>query len=156
MKQNRAFTILEILVVVGIITILATIGLSTYSSIQKKSRDARRISDIEILRAAVEQFRSNNNDYPPDSSTQFLPYPSGGGNAGLCDPSPGGCTSGIYLGKIPTDPTATQRYWYQRISASDYTLCARISPPGPSSVGNCAASGPSLTCNYCMGPYGVK
>lgn len=146
MKQPRGFSVIEILVVVSIITILATIGLSSYSSIQKKSRDAKRISDLELIRASIEQYRSNNNDYPTS-----LPYPAA--QAGLCDPS--GCGSGVYLAKIPSDPIVTQRYWYQRISASDYTVCTYLTTPGTSSAGNCSVSG-TLVCNYCMGPYGVK
>lgn len=148
MKQIRAFTVIEILIVVGIVTILATLGFSTYSSVQKKARDARRTSDLEIIRAAIEQYRSNNNDYPPS-----LPYPIVAGNEGVCDPS--GCASGTYIGKVPTDPIPTQRYVYQRISASDYTLCARVTT-GTSSFSDCSTSGTGLVCNYCMGPYGQK
>lgn len=112
MKQTKSFTVIEILIVVSIVTILATLGFSTYSSVQKKARDARRTSDLEIIRAGIEQYRSNNNDYPT-----ALPYPAVAGNEGLCDPT--GCTDGVYLGKIPTDPVGTQRYVYQRNNSSD-------------------------------------
>lgn len=148
MKQTKSFTVIEILIVVSIVTILATLGFSTYSSVQKKARDARRTSDLEIIRAGIEQYRSNNNDYPT-----ALPYPAVAGNEGLCDPT--GCTDGVYLGKIPTDPVGTQRYVYQRNNSSDYTLCARVTT-GTSSFGDCSSGGTGLVCNYCMGPYGQK
>ncbi len=145
MKNKKGFSIFEVLVVVSIISILATIGFSTYASMQKKARDARRTSDLELIRASLEQFRSNNNDYPSS-----LPYPSGNG---LCDPS--GCGAGIYIQTLPVDPNLAQRYWYQRVSSSDYSICAYLDKPDTSSLGNCAVSG-SLVCNYCLGPYGKK
>lgn len=151
MKKLRGFSVIEVLVVVSIITILATIGLSTYSSIQKKARDGKRMSDLELIRAAVEQYRSNNNQYPP-----ALIYPNSGGNTGLCDPPfLGGCTSGVYTQKIPADPDTSHKYSYELIGTSDYTICAYLTNPGTSNQGNCAVSG-TLTCNYCLGPYGQK
>jgi prepilin-type N-terminal cleavage/methylation domain-containing protein len=66
MKKQQAFTLVELLVVVGIISILATIGLTSYSSITKQSRDAKKKGDLESLRSALELYRSDNNYYPTE------------------------------------------------------------------------------------------
>ena len=136
-------------VVIGIISIIATLGLSSYSSVQKKARDSRRVADIELVRAAIEQYRSTNNAYPTT-----IPYPVGGGNNGICDPA--GCATGKYLEKVPTDPIPPQVYVYQYANSSDYTLCTLLSGGGTSSFGDCSTATGTQTCNYCLGPYGQK
>lgn len=57
-KNKQGFSLLEILVVIGIIAILLSIGLSSYSTVQKKSRDAKRKSDIKTIQQAKEQYYS--------------------------------------------------------------------------------------------------
>lgn len=149
MNKLRGFTILEMVVVIGIIGVIGTAGLSSYSAVQKKARDSRRTTDLELMRAAVEQYRSNTNAYPTT-----MPFPASGGNTGLCDPA--GCSSGKYLESVPTDPIPPQRYVYQYESASDYTVCALLASGGTSSFGDCSSATGTQTCNYCLGPYGKK
>lgn len=145
--KKSGFSLLEILVVTSIIGLLASAVVFSYSSFLKQSYDARRKTDIENLRAAVEQYRSNNNTYP--AAIDFSD-PS----AGLCDP--GGCTAGVYLEKLPSDPKTENTYFYQQNGANDYLLCACISNGGTTSSGSCGPC-PSLnSCNYCVGPYGQK
>lgn len=57
-KFKLGFTLLELLVVVSIIVILITMGLSSYSTAQKKGRDAKRKSDIKEIQGALEQYYS--------------------------------------------------------------------------------------------------
>lgn len=65
MKMKKGFTLLEILVVIGIIGILASMGISSYSTAQKKSRDAKRKADLKAFQNAIEQCYSiNNYAYP--------------------------------------------------------------------------------------------
>ena len=50
MQKNRyAFTIVELLVVIVVIAILAAITIVAYNGIQQRSRDAKRISDLEQI-----------------------------------------------------------------------------------------------------------
>ena len=66
MFQNRkGFTLLEILVVIGIIAILVSLGFASYTTVQKKARDAKRKSDLTTFQKAMEQCYSlNSYQYP--------------------------------------------------------------------------------------------
>ena len=54
--QKRGFTLIELLVVISIIAILSTIGLTSFSTIQRKGRDARRKADLREMKNALEQY----------------------------------------------------------------------------------------------------
>jgi prepilin-type N-terminal cleavage/methylation domain-containing protein len=55
---RSGFTLLELLVVISIIVILITLGLSSFATAQKKGRDAKRKSDIKEIQTALEQYYS--------------------------------------------------------------------------------------------------
>lgn len=57
-NKARGFTLVELLVVVAIIAILSTIGLTIFTSAQANARDARRKADIEAIANALETTRS--------------------------------------------------------------------------------------------------
>lgn len=59
MITKKGFSLLELLVTVGIISILLAIGLTSYSTVQKKSRDAKRRGDLRTLQQAEEQYYSS-------------------------------------------------------------------------------------------------
>lgn len=63
---KRAFTLLELLITIGIIALLVTGGIVSYSTLSKNGRDARRKADVEQLRSALEMYKSNdaNASYP--------------------------------------------------------------------------------------------
>jgi general secretion pathway protein G len=89
---NRGFTFIEILVVVTIIGVLASIGIVSYQSVNEKSRDNKRKADIESIRSALEMYRADNGNYPVSLSSletdyiQNLPTP----------PKSTDCTTGDY------------------------------------------------------------
>jgi len=142
--MKKAFTLVEILVVVTIISLLASIAAVSYSQFVKQGRDARRKTDIEQIRAAIEMYRNFKGVYPTPGmvfGTDSIVY---------------GTTT--YMSKIPNDPMSTgasSYTYYYTATDQDYELCAYIEGGGTSSVGTvCGTS--SLMCNYCMGPYGQK
>lgn len=103
--KKKGFTFIEILVVVSIIAVLIAVGVISYGSIQKRSRDARRKSDIEQIRSALEFYRSDNGYYP-DGPTTFTAL-SSSANPGkvLIDDE--------YIAQIPSDPKDDTEYAYQ-------------------------------------------
>ena len=66
MKQlvKKGFTIIELLVVITIIGILATGGITVYTNQITKARDSTRLTDIKALQWAVEQAYLVNYVYP--------------------------------------------------------------------------------------------
>ncbi len=68
------------LVVIGIIAILLSIGLASYSTVQKKARDAKRQGDLKAFQSAMEQCYSVNN----------FAYPTvtGGGTTSIAENCP--------------------------------------------------------------------
>ena len=66
--MRRGFTLIEVLVAVTIIAILTSIGVVSYSSVNKRSRDAKRKGDVEQLRSALEMYRADNSYYPNTGS----------------------------------------------------------------------------------------
>ncbi|KKS84418.1 MAG: LspG (Type II protein secretion LspG pseudopilin) [Candidatus Gottesmanbacteria bacterium GW2011_GWB1_43_11] len=60
------FTLIEIMIVIGILGILATAGYASFLGSQKNARDSRRKVDLETIRQALELYRLDNGQYPFD------------------------------------------------------------------------------------------
>jgi prepilin-type N-terminal cleavage/methylation domain-containing protein len=59
-RKRHGFTLIELLIVCVIIATLAVVALVSYNSARVKSRDAKRISDIESIQSALEVYYENN------------------------------------------------------------------------------------------------
>lgn len=62
--SKNGFTLIELLVVATIIIVLTTIGLVSYRTVSRNSRNAKRKADIETVRQAAIMYRSETGDYP--------------------------------------------------------------------------------------------
>ena len=62
--HKRGFTLVELLVVIAIIAVLSTVGLVTYSTVQKSGRMSKRIQDLKAIQTALELYYSVNKAYP--------------------------------------------------------------------------------------------
>ncbi|MBQ6449452.1 type II secretion system protein [bacterium] len=54
--SKKAFTLIEVMVVVAIIGILASMGISSYTRALQNGRDARRKSDLDEVRKALQIY----------------------------------------------------------------------------------------------------
>ena len=63
-NKSKGFTIVELLIVIVVIGILATLVIVTFTGIQQKARDSKRKTDIGAVQAALESYYSSNNTYP--------------------------------------------------------------------------------------------
>lgn len=68
-KNNKGFTIVELLIVIVVIGILALLVITTYAGIQAKARNSKRQTDMSSLQTHLEAFYSQNGYYP--SLTDF-------------------------------------------------------------------------------------
>lgn len=120
--KNKGFTLLELLVVIGIISIMMALTTVAYSTAQRSGRDARRKQDLVAMQNALEQYYSAN---------AFV-YPTTCSNAG---------TDNLKSG-WPVDPTNAGDYTYtQNCNETDYCICATMEKDtaGNSSGVNCSS-----------------
>lgn len=63
-KHSRAFTIVELLIVVVVIGILAAITITAYTGSQAKARDAKRAATLSQLSKALDRYYLDKGGYP--------------------------------------------------------------------------------------------
>ncbi len=64
LKKQKGFTLVELLIVIIIIGILATLVIVTFSGVQAKARDSKRQTDIGALDSHIEAYYAQNGWYP--------------------------------------------------------------------------------------------
>lgn len=63
-NRSKGFTIVELLIVIVVIAILATLVIVTFTGIQQKARDSQRQTDINAVDTHVEGFYASYGFYP--------------------------------------------------------------------------------------------
>jgi prepilin-type N-terminal cleavage/methylation domain-containing protein len=123
MKRN-GFTLIELMVVIAIIGILATIITASLSTAKAKGRDAKRISDIKTIQTALALYYNDNQSYPKTLSSALTPN---------------------YIPVLPKDPGTNTDYKYAPIGnspgicnannvISSYHIGAVLETPGNSAT----------------------
>lgn len=103
-KAERGFTLIELLVVIAIIGILSSVVLASLNSARERSRDARRLADLQQIKLAAELYFDTNNAYPADI------YDADNGLA----PD--------FIGSVPFDPIGTNvEYAYEAAGSPSLT-----------------------------------
>jgi prepilin-type N-terminal cleavage/methylation domain-containing protein len=74
-RQSGGFTIIELLFVIAIIAILAMIILTSLSSARVKARDGQRLTDMDTMQGAIDQYYRDNGHYPVTTCSGNVPYP---------------------------------------------------------------------------------
>jgi type II secretion system protein G len=64
LKQQKGFTIVELLIVIVVIGILATLVIVTFTGIQQKARNTKRQTDINAVQSHLEAYKAQNGYYP--------------------------------------------------------------------------------------------
>lgn len=63
-NKSKGFTIVELLIVIVVIGILATLVIVTFTGIQQKARNSQRQTDINAVDSHVEAYFAANGYYP--------------------------------------------------------------------------------------------
>ena len=94
-RGEAGFTLVELMVVIVIIGLLATVVLINVMPSQDKAMQTKARADIATLEQAMEMYRLDNFSYPSDLNALVQPPP--GGDAARY-------RSGGYIKKLPSDP----------------------------------------------------
>lgn len=73
-KFKKAFTLIEMLVVISLIGILAALALASFSSAQKQARDTARKSDLKQYQGALEVYANLANGLYPGRTASVPAY----------------------------------------------------------------------------------
>lgn len=145
-KTSKGFTLVELLVVIGVIALAFRMTLGSYTASLRSARDNKRKTDLEVIRQGLELYRSDNTT---------TGYPNAVGNALTVLASPlSSPNTYINPANFPKDPQNNLNYfyYYQRTAANTYRICAYVESPKagdpacPNAAVNCKTGGPA--CNY--------
>ena len=112
--SKKGFTLVELMVVIGILAIIAVVGFALLTGTQSRARDAKRKADIQQMGKAMEANYTPNVGYSTSIQTTWFAdgiIPS--------NPAPGGTT-----------------YYTNTITSSSYAFCALLE----NAPGNAASS----------------
>lgn len=73
MKRIRAFTLIEIMIVVAIIAFLAILAVPSFLNARRSAQATAFLDDLRVYSDAAEMYHFDNGEYPEDSSTGDLP-----------------------------------------------------------------------------------
>ncbi len=98
-RQQRGFTLLEIMVVIVILGILASLVVPNLMGNKEQADHQKAVSDIVALENALDMYKLDNTRYPTtDQGMQALV------NKPDSDPVPRNYKDGGYIKRLPADP----------------------------------------------------
>jgi general secretion pathway protein G len=99
LKRNRAFTLIETLIVVTLLAMIASIAIATHKNSTRKARETVLRHNLQNLRTTLDQYNNDKGRYP--DSLQVLADEG-------------------YLREIPIDPITKSRETWQEEFEQDY------------------------------------
>ena len=116
MRHKRGFTLIELLVVIAIIGLLVAGATASFGLVQRKGRDARRMSDVTSINKALASFAVTSGGVFPISTDPVTLTGSDGFSTMLISSSA--------IDAVPHDPgSPAYEYTYtSNASGSTYTI----------------------------------
>jgi prepilin-type N-terminal cleavage/methylation domain-containing protein len=74
-KREKGFTLIEILVVVGIIALIAAIGIPNLLRARLSANEALAQANLKSIASALETYAIANGAYPPDTTSLLIQNP---------------------------------------------------------------------------------
>ncbi|MEK7564624.1 MAG: type II secretion system protein [Patescibacteria group bacterium] len=144
LKTNKGFTLVELLVVITIIGILASVVLVSLNSARGKARDAKRLGDVRQIALALEFCYNDLGKYLPAST-----FPVAG--------TPLGCSGTIYISNMPSDPSGGD-YFFAVDNDSNpqkYVIATKLETPNTALNADKDGTAYGIDCEdpvYCLSP----
>lgn len=113
----QGFTLVELLVVISILGVLASIMLAAFRNSQARGRDAQRKANLKELQSSLELFYADYGEYPSASAGEIgaCPYDPSASSGTACVWGEGSFTDGktVYFTVLPQDPISAYHYLYR-------------------------------------------
>lgn len=143
-KINTGFTLVELLVVVSIIGVLLAISAFSLQQSKRSGRDARRKSDLELVRSGIEMYKADCGTYPLTNEIVFGSSLNGSGDRTSC------AATNEYIKEIPNDNESPSKAYSYYSSGITYKICASLENvpsvlPESGELENCNCV---TACNY--------
>lgn len=117
-KRGKGFSLIELMVAMGIIAFLISLSLLGLNILQRNSRDARRVEKLTAISKEVNNFRISNLRYPVSGSDLVF--------------TPEKVTIGTNEVELelqtvsgPQTSTSSTKYFYE-VSLTGFVLCAQL------------------------------
>jgi prepilin-type N-terminal cleavage/methylation domain-containing protein len=73
MRRTAGFTLVEIMIVVGIIALLAIIALPSFLRARQQAQNAKFVNALRVASGAFEMYATEHATYPPDVNRAIVP-----------------------------------------------------------------------------------
>lgn len=101
-SRSRGFTLIELIVVVGIIALLSSVVLTAVGKARLRAQDSERIANLQQVRTAAEFYANANGGKYPNSGGDWISQCSSWGQTTANNAIPG-LTAGGFMKQLPTD-----------------------------------------------------
>ena len=84
LREERGFTLVEVLIVIILISVLTAVGITSYIGIRSRASESATESEMRNIATALEVYKGNNDFYPTSSN-----FPEELESSGYMDNVPG-------------------------------------------------------------------
>lgn len=157
-SSQKGFTLVELIIVMVIIGILATLGVGNFRTTRDKARDARRKSDLETISKSLEAYFNDHRSYPEFDANGKIVCKVVGETKTTCNW--GGEFSDesgtVYSAKLPSDPAGHDYRYAPSADQLSFDIYARLDNPNDPDIAEDETGAPgeftvncgTLPCNY--------
>ena len=136
MKKEKAFTLMELMIVMAVMAILVGIALPRFKGMQQEGNIAKASGELRTLQTALESYAMHHsNTYPASSTTPFVDYLDAS-----AAPGP------QLIDAVLNDPfdSSNEYYYIVGTSGNYYAICSK-GPDGVADVVAAEVTGGELT-----------
>ena|SRR5438309_11590956 len=119
LSATRAFTLVELLIVIIIIAVLAAIAIPKFANSSQRSKDAALHADLKLYRNALELYKADTGAYPTtlaDLAATTAPANGVDSTTGSSKAINASDWKGPYLQALETDPESGNAFTYTTTS----------------------------------------